>query len=281
MLGRASRAASIRRCSGRPIPTHSLPSQGRIAACALPLSAAANRVRCLSYVIQGCRVMTELTGETNVQDFGGGTENVCNTSSSTLQRLRVRVRRNGIRQTLSYLLFVVIGEKFGLQILRRFEFGMNSTGPTVDTPDGFKVAILAQLDDLTSEDTDFLKRYGEWAAFLDRFNHGRKCLVLRSVEGQLACACWFGPLDESSDSPGIIDHCFTRYEFRGRGLYAWAIAHIASSDDANIGMRSRPVLIECSPFNHSSRQGIIKAGFVPKHESVQFLGRTVLSWSLD
>tara|TARA_R110002072_G_scaffold282553_1_gene445536 strand:- start:6715 stop:7392 length:678 start_codon:yes stop_codon:yes gene_type:complete len=225
--------------------------------------------------------VAELTDGTSAKDSGDGAENVCNTSSSALQRLGVRVRRHGIRRTLSYLLFVVIGEKCGLQILRRFEFDRNSTGPTADMSDGFKVAILAQVDDLTSEDTAFLKKYGEWAAFLDRLNHGRKCLVLRSVEGQLACACWFGPLDESSDSPGIIDHCFTRYEFRGRGLYAWAITHIATSDDANIGMRSRPVLIECSPFNHSSRQGIIKAGFVPKHESVQFLGRTVLSWSIN
>jgi len=223
--------------------------------------------------------MTELTDGTNVQDSGDGTENVCNTSSSALQRLGVRVRRNGIRRTLSYLLFVVIGEKCGLRIQRRFEFDGNSTGPTAEIPGGFKVAILAQVDDLTSEDTEFLKRYGEWSAFLDRFKYGRKCLVLQTSEGQLACACWFGSLDESSNSPGIIDHCFTRYEFRGRGLYAWAIAHIATSDDANIGMRSRPVLIECSPFNHSSRQGIIKAGFVPKYTTVFLLERTILSWS--
>lgn len=222
--------------------------------------------------------MTELTGEKRAQDSGGVAENVRNTSSSALQRFGVRVRRNGIRRTLSYLLFVVIGEKCGLKILRRFEFDRNSAGSTGDIPDGFKVAIFAQVDDLTSEDTAFLKRYGEWAAFLERFDYGRKCLALSTIEGLLACVCWFGPLDESSTSPGIIDHCFTRYEFRGRGLYAWAIAQIATSDDANIEMRSRPVLIECSPFNHSSRQGIIKAGFSSKRTTVFLLGKTILSW---
>ena len=223
--------------------------------------------------------MTELTDGTSAQDSGGGAENVCNASSSALQRFGVRVRRSGIRRTLSYLLFVVIGEKCGLKIQRRFEFDRNATASTADMPRGFQVAILAQVDDLTSEDTAFLKKYGEWVAFLDRFNDRRKCLVLRSIEGQLACACWFGPLDESSNSPGIIDHCFTRYEFRGRGLYAWAIEHIATSDDANIGMRSRPVLIECSPFNHSSRQGIIKAGFISIRTTVFLLGRSILSWN--
>ncbi len=225
--------------------------------------------------------MTELLDGTSVQDSGGGADSVCNASNSALERFEARVRRHGIRRTLSYLLLVVIGERCGLQILRRFEFGRNMTGPTAEIPAGFQVAVLTQVDDLTSEDSEFLKQYGEWTAFVDRFKYGRKCLVLRSVEGPLACVCWFGPLNESSDSPAIIDHCFTRYEFRGRGLYAWAITHIATSDDANIGMRSRPVLIECSRFNHSSRQGIIKAGFVPKHESIQFLGRTVLSWCVD
>lgn len=225
--------------------------------------------------------MSETTDEISDQNSGDGTHD---TSSSAMQRFAVRIRRSGIRRTLSYLLFVVIGEKYGLRIQRRFEFDRNSTGATVDVPRGFAVAVVSCDADLTAKDIEFLKEYGEWSAFLDRFSYERKCLALRSTEGLLACVCWFGPLDESDESVaacGIIDHCFTRYDFRGRGLYSWAIRQIATSGDENIGMQSQRLFIECSPFNHSSRQGIVKAGFSPRNTTIFLFGRPVISWKTN
>lgn len=227
---------------------------------------------------QGCAIMNNKADEISAKTSGDETHDTLHTSISATQRLAIRVRRNGIRRTLAYLLFVVIGEKCGFRIQRRFEFDRDSTGAAVDVPAGYVVAVVSCAADLTADDVEFLKSYGEWSAFLDRFSYGRKCLALRTSKGVLACVCWFGPLDESSASVGIIDHCFTRYDFRGRGLYSWAIRQIATSEDANIGMRLPRLFIECSPFNHSSRQGIVKAGFSPRNTTVFLFGRPVISW---
>lgn len=228
--------------------------------------------------------MIENQDSTSIRHSIGEADCANDIPTSAVQRFAVRVRRSGLRRTLTYLLFVVIGEKFGLKIQRQFEFDRDATGPAVELPEQFTFRVLKTVDDLTDEDREFLQSYGEWSAFLDRLSHGRRCLVIHSTEGQLACACWFGSLDEpneESSSAGIIDHCFTRYEFRGLGLYPSAIRHIAISSDVNIGMQSRRLVIECSRFNHSSYQGIIKAGFVPKRDTLQVLGRTIVSWNFN
>lgn len=218
------------------------------------------------------------------------TECLANSSSSALRRFRTRLRRLGLWKTFSYLVFVVLGERCGLRISCRFEFSRTAGRSPGFLSHGFDVAVACRPEDLTRRDRDFLQSYGEESTFLTRLDAGQRCLIVRSVEGELASVCWFRLCDggdtpsrmahspdEASNGmrPGIIERCFTRYEYRGLGLYPWALHHIATSGDPKIDMHSRPIYVDCSPFNHASEAGITRAGFIPLCLTVR-LGRSIL-----
>lgn len=212
------------------------------------------------------------------------------TSQSALFRFQTRLRRHGMWKTFSYLLFVVVGERCGLRMSCRFEFSRTAGCSPGPLPEGFAAAVACRPADLTPQDRDFLRSYGEESMFLTRLHSGQRCLILRTVQGDLASVCWFrlcddGDLpsrmahapDETSNCmrPGIIERCFTRYEYRGLGLYRWALQHIATSGDPKIDMHSRPIFVDCSPFNHASEAGITRAGFIPLRLTVR-LGCSIL-----
>lgn len=230
------------------------------------------------------------TGSDEVCKAQPGTERVVKPSSSALLRFRTRLRRLGMWKTFSYLLFVVLGERCGLQISCRFEFGRTAGRSPGLLPKGFEAAIASRPEDLTEKDRDFLRSYGEETTFLTRLDFGQRCLIVRTVQGELASVCWFRLCDDGDmplrmarvavDSsnglrPGIIERCFTRYEYRGLGLYPWALGHLATSGGPEINMHSRPVFVDCSPFNHASEAGITRAGFNPLCTTVR-LGRSIL-----
>lgn len=218
------------------------------------------------------------------------TECLAKSSSSALLRFRTRIRRLGMWKTFSYLVFVVLGEKCGLRISCRFEFGRTASCTPRLLPAGFAATVATRPEDLTRRDRKFLRSYGEESTFLARLDAGLRCLIVRTVQGDLASVCWFrlcddgdmpsrmahAPYETSNGTrPGIIERCFTRYEYRGLGLYRWALQHIATSRDPDINMHTRPVFVDCSPFNHASEAGITRAGFIPL--SLTFsLGRLVL-----
>jgi hypothetical protein len=202
--------------------------------------------------------------------------------ATVLNRLSSRIRRNGWIRTFTYALFVVVLERCGVSVTSEFKLGVSPLAPSNPPPDGFMPAFLTKMSQLTDRDRDFLRDYGEEEGFGLRFSKGKTCLVLRSLNGDLACACWFGPVPNGSahiDSrDGMIDHCFTHSEYRGQGLYPWALRHIgALTDETNEAVFSS-VFIECSRFNHASASGIRKAGFTPTRTYVTFGNRTLLAW---
>lgn len=218
------------------------------------------------------------------------TKRLVSSSSSALLRFRTRLRHLGVWKTFSYLLFVVLGEKCGLRISCRFEFGRTAGRFPGLLREGFEATVASRPEDLTEKDWDFLRSYGEESTFLRRLDARQKCLIVRTVQGELASVCWFRWCDDGDmplrmaratvDSsnglrPGIIERCFTRYEYRGLGLYPWALCYLATSSDPEINMHSRPVFVDCSLFNHASEAGITRAGFDPLCLTVR-LGRSIL-----
>ena len=201
---------------------------------------------------------------------------------AVLNRLSVRIRRNGWIRTFTYALFVVVLERCGVSVTSEFQLSVSPLTPSNPPPDGFMPSLVTKMSQLTDRDRDFLREYGEVEGFGRRFSKGKTCLVLRSLDGDLACICWFGPVQNSnadSDSrDGMIDHCFTHSEYRGRGLYPWALRHIVTLTDETHEAVFSSVFIECSRFNHSSASGIRKAGFVPTRTYVTFGNRTLLAW---
>lgn len=210
-----------------------------------------------------------------------------NSVRSVLHRLQTRIRCHGVCKTGTYLLFVVLAERCGLQLSRRFEFDRDAECSPGHPPDGFNWSVAGRPEHLTVRDRDFLRDYGEEKWFLTRLAEGERCLIIRTTSGDLASVCWFRTYNvadgmvasphaasatSNSNAAGIIQRCFTRYEYRGLDLYSWSLQHIASSDVPEIGMKLRRLFIECSPFNHASDRGITRAGFVPVSTMLSFRG---------
>jgi GNAT superfamily N-acetyltransferase len=199
--------------------------------------------------------------------------------ASIFSRVKTRLGRNGLSRTFKYIFFVVLLERCGVQVNDQFILDPTSVDVEPTTLEGFALEALNQMEQLSDSDRDFLRAYGEAAAFENRFARGQTCLVVRAEDGDIAGACWYGPLESGDDRrDGMIDHCFTRHEYRGKGLYPWALRHIAvTTTKRDTGIFAK-IYTECSAFNYSSAAGIRKAGFVPTESSINVGNRTLFKW---
>jgi hypothetical protein len=197
-------------------------------------------------------------------------------------KLKARLRRNGWKHTLNYAIFVVVLERLGVRLTNEYVLDDRSDRSEVCGTNGFVSETLTKMDQLSELDCEFLRNYGECDGFADRFSRGRICHLQRSIDGALACACWYGPIELTSvkdgDRPGIIDHCFTVPEYRGRGLYPWALHEIVSAQGEGDAPLFFPIFIECSRFNHSSSAGIAKAGFTLTKTTLTIGSRALFTW---
>tara|TARA_R110002072_G_scaffold302100_1_gene483899 strand:- start:62404 stop:62985 length:582 start_codon:yes stop_codon:yes gene_type:complete len=193
--------------------------------------------------------------------------------------VKARLGRHGVGRTLNYIFFVVCLERCGIRINNEFILDPSSAGADPTTKDGFALEKLTSMEQLSDSDVDFLGNYGELSAFGNRFARGQICLIVRADNGDLAGAYWYGPRESDGISrDGMIDHCFTRHDYRGHGLYPWALRYIASTTSGQGGDDFSRLYIECSAFNYSSAAGIRKAGFVHS-ESVLTIGNlAILRW---
>lgn len=199
--------------------------------------------------------------------------------ASIFSKIKTRLGRNGLGRTFKYIFFVVFLERCGIRVNDEFMLDSTSADAEPTTLEGFFLDTLDQMEQLSDSDRGFLRDYGEEAAFEHRFVQGRRCLIVRAENGDIGGACWYGPLKPSDDHHGgMIDHCFTRHEYRGKGVYPWALRHIASTTTRrDTGMFAK-LYIECSSFNYSSAAGIRKAGFVPTESRLSIGNRTLVKW---
>jgi hypothetical protein len=199
--------------------------------------------------------------------------------ASIFSRVKTRLGRNGLSRTLKYIFFVVFLERCGVYVNDEFVLDSTSVDAEPTTLEGFTAEALSQMEQLSDSDRDFLRDYGEEAAFENRFAHGQTCLIVRAENGAIAGACWYGPL-KSGDGrrDGMIDHCFTRHEYRGKGLYPWALRQIATTTMIPDNGVFSKLYIECSAFNYSSAAGIRKAGFAPASSSLNIGNRSLFRW---
>ena len=177
-----------------------------------------------------------------------------------LKRLRfhlARIRSQGLLKSSEYALFTALGERWGIEIQAAYAIPRGS--PPAQDP-SLGLSLIRSLQDLSVEDQSALTEYaGQDAlhAWLRAFAAGRSAAIAR-VEGCLACVCWIHIAEcwpPVTDQPvALLMSCFTLPAYRGRGLYAQTLRFGASS------VTDRPVIVECSVFNHASLQGIEKAG---------------------
>lgn len=198
---------------------------------------------------------------------------------SIFNRIKARFARSGVGRTLKYIVFVVFFERCGVFVNNEFILDPSSVAAEPTTKDGFTLETLTSMEQLSSSDVEFLNIYGELEAFDNRFTRRQTCLIVRARNGDLAGACWYGPLQpDDSSRDGMIDHCFTRHEYRGNGLYPWALRFIASSTTGKGTEGFSKLFIECSAFNYSSAAGIRKAGFVPSASALMIGNLRVFKW---
>lgn len=199
--------------------------------------------------------------------------------ASIFSRVKTRLGRNGLSRTFNYVLFVVFLERCGVRVNAEFILDPTSVDADPTTLEGFTLEALSQMEQLSDSDREFLRDYGEETAFGDRFVRGQTCLIVRAKKGDIAGACWYGPVESGDDRrDGMIDHCFTRHEYRGKGLYPWALRHIAATTTRQDPGVFSKLYIECSVFNYSSAAGIRKAGFVPTESALNIGNRTLFKW---
>jgi hypothetical protein len=201
------------------------------------------------------------------------------------KKFRVRLNRCGLRDTLTYLVLTVLLEKLGVRVNREFEFVKTATVTALPSLDGFTVTIVREVTELPDRDLRILREYGG-TQFEEKietyFDENKRCVVVRSDQGELASVCWYCQQVSAPSAHGTrcgyIDRCFTRPEFRGLGLYPFALRFICISDEAQLGFEVDRIRIECSWFNHSSAIGIVKAGFVPTGNTLELWGQRFLHW---
>jgi hypothetical protein len=202
-----------------------------------------------------------------------------NGMASILSKLKARFGRNGVGRTLKYIVFVVFLERCGVFVNDEFILDPSSVDTDPTAKDGFTLETLTSTEQLSDSDIEFLGDYGELSAFGDRFARGQTCLIVRADNGDLAGAYWYGPLkSDGSSRDGTIDHCFTRHDYRGNGLYPWALRTIASSTTGKNAEGFSKLYIECSAFNYSSAAGIRKAGFVHSESVLTIGNRVIFKW---
>ena len=195
-------------------------------------------------------------------------------------KLKAMFHRMGFWNTVGYVVFTVVLERVGVHV--NYIFRMRVSGDPVSFP-GFDIEHVCRAEEMGDQDWIALREYGLSKLveeFKRAFASGKTCMVLRRVDGRLACVCWmqkmatFAPGDEPCI---LVSRCFTLPEFRGKGLYPAAL------QSAGSGMTGEPsgpehVMIECSKFNYASRRGIMKAGFQLCGVSIE-LGRWKKVWA--
>ena len=199
--------------------------------------------------------------------------------ASTFNKVKNRLERNGLSRTLKYIIFVVFLERFGIRINSEFILDTVLVDVEPAVLDGFTLEAVNTMEQLSDSDREFLREYGEDTAFEYRFSHGRTCLIVRAENEEIAGAYWYGPLQSNDDRRGgMIDHCFTRHEYRGKGLYPWALRQIVATTTHRDTGAFSTFYIECSAFNYSSEAGIRKAGFVPNGSALTIGNCTLFKW---
>ncbi|NQV25074.1 MAG: hypothetical protein HQ518_11980 [Rhodopirellula sp.] len=200
--------------------------------------------------------------------------------TSVLSRILTRFRRNGVGRTLKYIVFVVFLERCGLVVNNEFILHSAAVDDEPAKLPGFIPETLTGMDQLSELDVAYLRNYGEEDGFVRRFARGQTCLIVRADNGELASVCWYGQMkaDENHRS-GIISHCFTRSDYRGNGLYPWALRYIATTTTRPDTGEFSTLHIGCSAFNYSSAAGIRKAGFVLSETVITMGNCTLFKWS--
>ncbi len=192
-----------------------------------------------------------------------------------LAGLARRIRVQGIRQSLSYVLVTVLMERLGLHIYRVFEAADEDASGFAAK--GLETAMLKGMASLSSADTEALKSYGG-PRLLRHFEAGfarqEACVAARLDDGRLAGVAWltsardYAPARRSECA--LLERCFTFPEYRGRGVFPALLAYAVRWNRERHPERGAP-LVECSISNASSARGILKAGFKP-------VGVLVMAW---
>lgn len=197
-------------------------------------------------------------------------------------RQHERISEWGLVRTLGYYLFAVAPDKFGIKFMSAFEL----TGEPVQTSQlsNATFTLLNSAEDWSASDLEILQGFlpeRDLQLFKGFFARGDRCAVARCGDAELACMCWIEETTKYCFAPGsrgfVIHNCYTLPKHRGKGLYPatlfFACNHLRSQ------MKSVRIFIECSVVNYASKQGILKAGFVPLGWTINIRNRN-WRWSM-
>jgi hypothetical protein len=175
-------------------------------------------------------------------------------------RVRRHVHARGLVKGVAWALVPAVLWRVRVYLLAAYRHPGNAVGEVegierVTRPDGFSAA-----------ERDALRAYGGdalLAKFEKRFAQGDWVAVARQ-DGTLACCCWVHETRTyppgASERAAFLQSAFTVPRFRGRGLFPRTL--LFATRFLLTEHPERPVYIEASVDNLSSRRAIEKAGFV-------------------
>src|SRR5262245_9639742 len=180
-----------------------------------------------------------------------------------VERVRRHVRARGLVAGLAGALVPALLWRLRVYLLAAYR---HPGGAGEDPPPSGGIERVTRLEGLSASDKDALREYGGdalLARVAKRVAQGDWLAVARR-EGAIACYCWVH--ETSTYPPGaqgpaaFLQSAFTLPRFRGAGLFPRTLLFATRFLQADCP--DRPVYIEASVDNLSSRRAIEKAGFV-------------------
>jgi hypothetical protein len=180
-----------------------------------------------------------------------------------IDRLRRHVRARGVVKGVAWALVPAVLWRLRVYLLAAYRHP-GSVGVVPEEMDGLE--RVTRPDGFSAADRDALREHGGDALLArieKRFAQGDWVIVARQ-EGALACCCWVHETRAyppgASERAAVLQSAFTVPRFRGRGLFPRTL--LFATRFLLTECPERPVYIEASLDNLSSRRAIEKAGFV-------------------
>jgi|GEM_PF-2261689 hypothetical protein len=181
------------------------------------------------------------------------------------QRIKDRIGKIGIWNTILFAIGVIL-DKVGVQIC--YLFGLVGGPLPFDQYDPINASVALSMDSFSDTEQRALCEYGHKGLlrrFGTRFAAGLQCVVLRSLNGELATIGWLIPAPPALCASGMpvimIEDCFTMPALRGRGLYPMMIQYAVFYLCNSTTFTADRIMMQCSVFNDSSVRGILHSGF--------------------
>ena len=182
---------------------------------------------------------------------------------NTLRKIIQRFRSAGFLPTIKYLFFTVLLERLGIHFDVIFVYESSPFGQS--QPGNYHCKVIGSLDGLAPSVREALVDYGgnEMIEDVAKSFAEKQLCVLGFIDGRFGGLGWFEPQGHDlfvDQEVYLMWRAFVLPDMRGQKLLPLTMIEACSFIRRDL-RSNRPIVVECSLFNKSSRRGIENAGF--------------------